>query len=272
VKIFARNLTALMPAGITLAPELIETFDWLEDQGWLGVRKGGQPQGYWLSIYPEDQRNLPGASHVVIGGTTLAFTSHWSAPDPAVDARIAETATTSGDGGRAAIWLDQNGKQQFVQIGHGTIGVITDDPLVLLQYLAMGYPEPGALEGTEISPLAYALDYNGLTDVSDVQPEDRCIAPIAFQTFLKDRFGLDLPETARDLGINDFSEYHDTGTTDPFALWLMSVTPEPSEADLAYELELMRTVESLDLRDDDSSDQILQKIGSLFTSKDKDTK
>ena len=34
--------------------------------------------------------------------------------------------------------------------------------------------------------------------------------------------------------------------------------------------ELMPTVESLDLKDDDDPDTLMQKIGSLFKSKDKD--
>ncbi|MBB3994048.1 hypothetical protein GGR95_001689 [Sulfitobacter undariae] len=268
MKTFAQNLTSLMPTGITLAPELIEAFDWLEDQGWHRVRDGGQPEDHWLSIYPEDQRNQAGASYVVFGGTTLPFTSHCSAPNPDVDNRIAEIATTAGDGGRAAIWLDEHGKQQFIQLGHDNASIITDDPLVFLQYLAMGYPEPGALEGTDITPLQSALEYHGFGSASDFAPNLSPILPIAFQGFLQNRFNLDIPATARDLGIKDFVEYNDEGTTDPFALWLTSVTPEPTEAELAYEMELMRTIDSLNLQDSDSSETILEKIGTLFNPKD----
>ena len=268
MKTFARNLIALMPSGITLPPELIETFDWLEDQGWHQLRAEDRPENHWLSIYPEDQRNHPGASHVTFGGSTLPFTGHWSAPDAKIDKRIAEIATTSGDGGRAAIWLDQSGKQQFVHIGHDTLGIITDDPLVFLQFMAMGYPEPGALEGTDLTPLQSALDYNGHENLDDLAPEDLPVPPVAFQIFLHDRFDLTMPATARDIGIGGFTGYGDPNTTDAFARWVTSVTPEPTEADLAYELELMKTVESLDLKDSDSSDEILQKIGTLFKSKE----
>jgi len=268
MKIFAQNLTALMPAGITLAPELIEAFDWLESQGWHQVRDGGKPEDHWLSIYPEDQRNQAGASHVVFGGTTLPFTSHWSTPNPDVDNRIAEIATTAGDGGRAAVWLDDNGKQQFIQLGHDSVGIITDDPLVFLQSLTMGYPEPGALEGTDITPLQSTLEYHGYETTAEFLLDEKPILPAAFQTFLKDRFNLDTPATARDLGIADFGAYHDEDTTDAFAGWLASVTPEPTEAELAYEMELMRTIDSLNLQDSDSSDTILEKIGTLFNPKD----
>lgn len=269
MKVFAQNLAKLMPAGITLPPELTQTFDWMEDQGWLHIREGGAPEDHWLAFYPAEYIGHPVASHVTFGGTAMPFTDHWSAPDPAIDARIAEIGETSGDGGRVAIWLDGAGKQQFVHIGHDTLGIITDDPLVLLQFLAMGYPEPGALPTTTLTPTQASLAYHGASSLADIGPEDQPVIPTALQRFLKDRFGLDIPATAHDLGITDFPEYH-SDTTDPFALWIAASTPEPTEAELAYELELMRAVESLNLNDDDSSDIIMQKIGSLFTSKGTD--
>ena len=264
MKTFAQNLTSLMPAGITLPPELIETFDWLEDQGWHNVRGDGLPEDHWLSLYPEQERDMPSASHVIFGGTTLPFTHHCSTPDVAIDARVAEIATTAGDGGRAALWLDENGKQQFVHMGHDNIGLLTDDPLVFLQFLGMGHPEPGGLTKTSITPeQQYEQNGTGLFS-GDTAP----LRPIAFQKFLKDRFKLDMQATAQELGIKDFHEYPDDASTDPFERWVIAVTPEPTEADLAYELELMRRIESLNLQDDDSSDAVMQKIGSLFEPKD----
>jgi hypothetical protein len=50
-----------------------------------------------------------------------------------------------------------------------------------------------------------------------------------------------------------------------------SLTPDttpaaPDDADLDYEMKLLDTIETLDLRDDDSSDAIMAKIGTLFNS------
>ncbi len=253
-----------MSSGITLPPELIETFDWLQDQGWLHIRDGGAPQDHWLSVYPSQFLTHPVASYVVFGGTDIPYTNHWPEPDPNVDDRLAEIAETSGDGGRVAIWLDETGKQQFVHIGHDSLGVITDDPLVLLQFLAMGYPAPGALTQTDITPLQATLEHHDIITLDELGPDDQPIAPTKLQGFLKQRFDLSMPETAHNLGINNFAEYQCPHTTDPFAKWITSVTPEPTEADIAYELELMRTVDTLDLKDDDSSEMIMDKIGSLF--------
>jgi hypothetical protein len=267
MKTFAKNLSTLMPAGITLPAELIETFDWLEDQGWHHIHSEGAPQDSWLSLYPTEYLKHPIASHVTFGGTALPYTDHWSTPDTRVDNRIAEIGETSGDGGRVAIWLDDAGKQQFVHIGHDSLGVITDDPLVLLQFLAMGYPEAGHLPQTDITPLQAMLNDHDIQTLADFGPDQQPIVPIALQGFLKQRFDIDMPNTASDLGIMNFPEHHNTETSDPFANWVMSVTPEPTQEELAYELELMRTVESLDLTDEDSSEMIMTKIGSLFELK-----
>lgn|GEM_PF-1096866 len=269
MKTFARNLASLMPDGISLPPQLIETFDWLEDQGGLVVHGSGAPEDHALMLYPKELKNHPFKCHFAFVGTALTYTDHWPTPDPVIDARIAEIAETSGDGGRLAIWLDDEGKQQFVHIGHETLGVITDDPLVLLQFIAMGYPEPGFLPQTDMTPMECYLADQGVARLEDLTPEDRPVMPTAFQAFLNQRFNLAIPATACDLGITDFPEYHDTDTSDPFARWIASATPAPSDADLAYELELMRTVETLDLKDDDTSDAIMAKIGSLFNSQSK---
>ena len=268
MKSFAKNLASLMPSGITLPPVLIETFDWMQNQGWHGIHEGGAAEDHWLAFYPTIFLTHPVASYVMFGGTTLPYTDHWSTPDPAVDARIFQIAETSGDGGRVAIWLDEAGKQQFVHIGHDRLGIITDDPLVLLQFLAMGYPEPGALNDTSLTPVQATLDYHGAGSLADFAEDEQPVVPTALQGFLKERFGLDMPATARELGIKDFPEYHDTDTNDAYANWIASVTPEPTEAELAYEMELMRTIEALDLEDDDDTDTIMGKIGSLFQGKD----
>lgn len=242
MKVFSQNLATLLPADISLPPQLVETFDWMEDQGWLSVRGNGAPQDHRLSLYPPQVHDDPLIHCVTFGGTVVPFTEHWSTPDPDVDTCIAEIAEISGEGGRIAIWRDGTGKQQFVHINHNSVGVITDDPLVLLQVLASCYPKQGCLRQTDIVP-----------------------EPNAFQQFLKHQFGLDMP--ASDIGIIEFPPYPDTATADPFAQWLAASLPAPEPDDLAYELELMRTVDSLDLKDDDSSDTIMTKIGSLFNPK-----
>jgi hypothetical protein len=146
MKVFTQNLMKLAPEWAALPSELAQTFDWMEDQGWLHIRDGGQPEDHWLSIYPDQYLNHPSASSVTFGGTSLTFTGHWETPKPALNNRLFEIGETSEDGCRLAIWRDDTGTQQFVHLSHDNAGIITDDPLAVLQFLAMGYPEPGILE------------------------------------------------------------------------------------------------------------------------------
>jgi len=237
--IFSEKLTKLLHPNMTLAPELVQTFDWLEEQGWLHIREGGAPEDHYLTIYPEEIADDPRASFVTFGGTSRGFTDHQDTPDPDVNKRIAEIAMTAGDGGYVSIWLDDAGEQWFVHTGHDVIGTIGQDPVKLLQFLAMGYGEPGGLEETDITPLEQAMAFSGVEDPADF-PDDEgpTIPPTAFQNFVMSTFGVTLPETARDLGIADFSYYDDADSTDPFVQWMIQITPPPTEEDLAYFEEL----------------------------------
>ena len=155
-----------------------------------------------------------------------------------------------------------------MHLGHDTTGIIPNDPRAFLQFLAMGYPEPGSLRQTDITPLQAFFDYHGVYDMDEVAKDERPVPPNAFQTFLKDRFDLDMPATAHAIGVADFAYYQDPDTTDPFNRWLTSVTPPPTQEELDYIDNLMRTVEELDLKETGRSETLMQKIGRLFKSKD----
>jgi len=200
---FADTLTKRFPGDQTLAPELMQTLNWMEDQGWLQTGRAGP----YMPVYPSSQMDDPTISFAHFMGTDLRYTAHWSTPDPSVDQRIAEIAVTSGDGARAAIWTDAAGDQWFVHLGHDTLGVISRDPLVFLQFMAMGYIEPGMLEQTSVTPLQDAMDANGITELTDFSPADLLTPPVALQTYLADTFNLTFPATAADLGIADFTSY-----------------------------------------------------------------
>ncbi|WP_298858751.1 hypothetical protein [uncultured Sulfitobacter sp.] len=268
MRTFAQNLMKLAPDWVTLPPELVEVLNWLDIVQGNQIIRGDAPRNCSLSIMTLGYWGHPTRSYFHFGKATPASDGIWSDTSIGFGDRLFEIAETSSDGGRIAIWLDEEGKQQYVHIGHKTLGVITDDPVVFLQFIAMGYPEPGSLMRTDITPVAAYLEHRGLVRLEDFRPDEQPVYPVALQGFLKERFDLDMPATARDLGITDFPEYGDDSTNDPFARWINEATPETSEADLVYEMELMRTIEALNLQDDDSSDTIMGKIGSLFKSKD----
>ena len=269
---FVQQMQHLMPEGVILAPELITAINWLDDQGWAQSYTNEDGTTHYMPIYPADTFERFDVSMVSFGATHLPYTGHWSTPQIDVDARVVEIAGTSGDGGRAAIWVDDAGDQWFVHLGHDYVGVIGRDPLVLLQFLAMGYKEPGAMGVTDITPLQQDLDFDGAETVADLDPETGPTRPpLAFQEFLNKEFGITLPATARDLGIADFVYYGDEKSDDPFVKWLIKVTPPPTEEELAHIQELAKMAEDMDLsefnlNDDEKPKGILGKLKGLFGS------
>ncbi len=280
---FTDQMTKLMPANMQLAPELVRTFDWLEEQGWMEVRPGGKPEDHVLYIYPPDVADHQNASFVSFGTVNQDTNEHWVGGYPNADGRIFEIAITSGDGGRAVIWLDDAGVQQYVHLGHDNAGVISCDPVVFLQFLAMGYVEPGGLDFTDVTPEQDALEYYGLTDPSEFgknDPDEQpAIEPTAFRQFIETEFNVKIPETARALGIADFTAYGQQRSDDPFINWLISVTPPPTAEELAYIAKLEKMVEGLnienldiesldfsELEPDPESKGLLDKLKGLFGS------
>lgn len=275
---FSQMILERLPKGMELPSELIETFDWLEDQGWRKAFSDSDEaefENHFLSIYPLDEMDAPGTSFVTFNTTSLTYTQFWETPVPAVDTRIFEIARTSGDGGRAALWLDPDGKQWFVHLGHDELGIISDDATVFLTFLGMGYLEPGGFANTALSPMEHLLEYHGFETVEELEEEAReddmtspPVLPTAFQSFLQERFGVSFPERASDLGIGPFDEYGTENSSDAFVQWLNSVTPEPSEEELAYIKQLAEMAEKVVADLDKPS--LTERIKSLFGKKNDD--
>lgn len=247
---FSTVMREFLPEGVSLPASFVRTFDWLEGRGCYHVLGDGEhPEDYLLSIYPlNDQSAAENASMVAFHPEYPRFTRDWSQPDPAIDERIITLGTISSDGGRIVLWIDDNGKNWFAHLGTQTLGVISDNPLITLQFLAMGYREPGQLRTMASTPLKEALEHHNVVDTGGVDAPFVDVAPTVppsdLQAFLKREFKVSLPETARDLGIKDFVAYGDPNTTDPFARWINSlsetsekptvVAPQPTLASLPH--------------------------------------
>ncbi|MEJ6393440.1 hypothetical protein V8J82_09250 [Gymnodinialimonas sp. 2305UL16-5] len=207
---FAEGVRDHLPEGMHLPDAFAVTFDWLEAQGWGGVFRQADPGAFssrYLSIYPPEQMDQPGGSYVLFSfeaGPPL------HAPPPEAMARISMIAQIAGDGGTLSLWLDDTGKQWFVVFNHGTPHVLTDDPLKVLQFLAMGYPEPGALFDARATPQEEAGG-------------DTLTLPTAFREFLEGQFSVHIPARASDLGI----VVPPDEVEDPIRHWLDQVMPEP---------------------------------------------
>lgn len=206
---FAENVRAKMPEALVLPDAFAAVFDWAEANGQKG-RFTHTDAGEYLSIYPLEVMNEPGASYVIFHaeGPPLAE------PIPAeISARYVSIATAAGNGGKMGFWLGDAGVQQVVIFDHGWPYVLTSDPLVALQFLAMGYSEPAALKDPTMTAAAAAA----------YDDWDEPILPDGFHAFLKERFGVTPPTTAAALGIT-IPDYDDM--SDPMRQWLDKHMPQ----------------------------------------------
>lgn len=205
---FASDIRATLPSALHLPEPIAKAMDWLEEQGHGGIfTHGGDP---FLSLYPPEQRDAPGASFVLF---------HHEAGPPFHDppevatARIASIAKIAGDGGTMALWADEQDTQHIVVFNHGIPFVLTSDPIIALQFLALGYSEPAAITDATLTPAQHAAQ--------DMAEEP--LLPEAFRAFLTDTFGITLPTCAADLGITIPSDT----APDPIRDWLDQIMPEP---------------------------------------------
>lgn len=255
---YSEQMADRLHPGMTLEAPLVEALNWLEAQGFRTFAPFAEKPNYgYLPLYPKGEVHVPGSTFVAFEWSKMGYTSYWDEPNPTHDARIFELVSTSGDGGRAGLWLDEDGKQWYVHIGHDVAGVITDDPLVFLQFLAMGYIEPGALEVTNITPIEQSYGNWGITTDAEFQALRKEYAksgsdlipesprpPVQFQEFLTERFGLTYPATARDLGIMDFPYYGDPDTKDPFNRWLAVIEPPPDPEEERKSARMVELIQS----------------------------
>lgn len=208
---FSATIRAALPAALHLPDSIAQTMDWLEAQGHGGTfTHGGDP---FLGIYPPDLRDAPGASFVLL--------HHEAGPpfhDPPIEvtSRIASIARIAGDGGTLALWADPTDTQHLVVFNHGIPYVLTSDPIAALQFLAIGYSEPGAL--TDPTPTA--------TQQATRDMAEPPLLPTAFRNFIETTFQVTIPARASDLGITIPPET----APDPIRDWLDKMIPEPDPA------------------------------------------
>jgi len=209
---FTDQVRARLPDALHLPEAFAITFDWLEGQGFsiqATMQDTPEFQQQALLIYPPDMANAPGASHVAF---RVEAGPPMHAPPPEALARVASVATIAGDGGSLAFWLDDLGKQQIVVFDHGWPYVMAADPLVALQFLAIGYPEPAALTDAGMTA-AEAAAFDGAPPP---------VLPHAYRAFLEQQFGVTIPPRASDLGIT----IPDGTAQDPMRDWYSRIDSE----------------------------------------------
>lgn len=192
------DLLARLPATLTMPAEVTEAMRWLENGG--AVLPWGDARA--IGLYPGGAPDIGGSLVHFIAPEDYQFDYAQLPPDQ-VRARFFPFVRTGGDGSWAGLWLDDQGQQHFVHVGSGSgsvwFGIMTDDPVDFLRFLAIGYDEPAFYDGSALTPLQFWLDAEGydLADQAELEEEaawEPPVPPSAFADFLAERFGRRVPD------------------------------------------------------------------------------
>ncbi|WP_282604407.1 hypothetical protein [Pelagibius sp. Alg239-R121] len=206
---FADKVAQSFPSGISLPDELRALFDWMESTGAFVRGRNAdcamlyplgsvEEESLMMFFTPADAEDIP---------------AWFGTNDPDITNRVTKLFCTGGDGSYAGIWLDDDGKQQFVHLGSGSGSVlccvVTDDPVDFLRLLAIGYEELCWPEHYELLP-------------EDVEDRDGLPKPVELQKWVKTTFGVSIPRTASEI-VAPIAEMTDKQSDDPFWRWTEKV-------------------------------------------------
>lgn len=206
---FGQTIQASMP-DMPLPQPILLALDWLESHGAVETGHDGQP---FATLYSDNVWGKP------TGRSSVAFEPSlggaWMPDKPEVQERLNLFVRTGGDGSYAGLWRDDEGGLRFVHFGSGSgstwLGVITDDPIQFLRFLAIGYSDACWQEEHPLSPTEAYKNVRG----GDGPPFD---PPVHFQRWLIQTFDVSIPETASEI-VQAAPGMDDEISDDPFWQW-----------------------------------------------------
>ena len=130
--------------------------------------------------------------------------------------RVCAFAKTGGEGSMAALWLDDDAHQHIVHVGSGSGSVLTcilaTDPIDFLRLNAIGYDEL-CWDDTYDAPPNANWKESGVF-VEPYKP---------FQTWVRETFGVTIPQTAREIVAVTPSMDSEPPTGDAFCDWVAGI-------------------------------------------------
>jgi hypothetical protein len=169
------------PSGLVVPPELDRAWSWMEDQGW-GADNGN---GYFLTPYA-------GRRQLGIVFSDDAGLTGWFEPGQPGHDRLLTIGEIDGSGGRAVLWLADDGSVQVGALGsEGEAYLLATSATDFLRLAAIGYRE---------------LESFYLSSPSD--DPDSVEGHAAFRAWVEAELGLEVPE------------HWQLADPDPFAAWV----------------------------------------------------
>lgn len=227
---FAGEVAGLLPDALELPGEIRAAMDWLEGQG---HRDGDHLP---TSLADDPPRSETGFLREAPHGMWLHPPAR-----PALLARLHQIAVTGGDGSRAALWRGDDGVQRLVHLGSGSgsvwAGVVTDDPVDFLRFLATGHGELCWPDSLDLTPEQAFLTDEGFETMEEwaaerdeQAPEHRSDPPPepprAFQAWIEATFGRPPIRTPAEVARPPHPGYGADPQGDPFAAWMNRLAEE----------------------------------------------
>jgi hypothetical protein len=208
---FADLIRDSFPPGIELPEPFVRLFDWLDAQHC--VRQATGERGPMAALEPVHvwDTNISLVTFVPVEWNHAAL---WlGVNDPAVTSRLAPFVRTGCDGSHAALWRDDEDKLRVVHMGSGSgstwAGIIADEPVDFLRFLAIGYEEPAFPEHFGYTPI-------------EATASEHYTPPVDFRDWVESSFGVTVPPTADGL-VPAIAKLDDAHSDDPFWRWVRRV-------------------------------------------------
>ncbi len=190
------QLKKVLPAEITLPEELIQLYQWIEENELYVDNKEGQRVGF---LYPDKELRDSWTDNERDGGTMIEFLprgvddlKYWfgGEENDEVKKRMCVFAQSGAEGSECALWLSDSGQIKVVHLGSGSGSmlscVLADNFVDFLRLLAIGYDEICWDENFPYPP--------------NENDEDFIVKPnLKFQNWVKETFNVEIPKTALEI-------------------------------------------------------------------------
>jgi hypothetical protein len=193
-----------------LPDEFKALYDWIETNGFFmpSQRFTGDKLGMLGPLAGPDQGTVI-LFRIETSEQALESGEAWfGSVVPNIAERLVPFARTGGDGSHAAFWIDDQGKQQIVNLGsEGQVCVLAQTPLDFLRLMGIGYEE---ISGDCL------YDPN---NPPDDQGGERIVINDTYRSWLTSRFDVTIPRTASEI-IAEVPDGFAETSNDPFWQWV----------------------------------------------------
>lgn len=197
-----KQLTSISPPQIQLPSELLEFYQWVENNGLIE-----EYDGFLHGRISHDWENTPDITLTASNQSSLKYWFDIPEITNEIASRLLIFAESGMDGSMLGIWVDDDGFLKYVHLGSGSGStlccVISNNTMEFLTLISIGYRALGFVDDFTLTP-----EENG----------DEPKTNQSFIDWLQERFNITIPSNGANF-VKKPAQLWDEQTTDPFCLW-----------------------------------------------------